>query len=73
MKPKIELLAPAGSFPMLVAAVNAGADAVYFGLKEFNMRSAAKNFTIKDLDKIEQICNFKGRLSEGNHGCPRNA
>lgn len=54
-----ELLAPAGSFPNLVAAVNAGADAVYFGLKEFSMRANAKNFTIKDLDKINQICKPK--------------
>ncbi len=44
---------------MLVAAVNAGADAVYFGLKEFSMRATAKNFTIKDLDKIEKICKPK--------------
>ena len=63
---QIELLAPAGNFPMLISAItagnfemlttaiNAGADAVYFGLKEFSMRS--KNFTIKDLDKIEKIC-----------------
>ncbi len=56
---KPELLAPAGDFPMLVAAVNAGADAVYFGLKEFSMRANAKNFTIKDLDKIEKICKPK--------------
>lgn len=55
-KPKYELLAPAGNFPMLVAAVKAGVDAVYFGLKEFSMRSGAKNFTIKDLDKIKEIC-----------------
>ena len=53
---KYELLAPAGDFPMLVAAVNAGADAIYFGLKEFTMRAGAKNFTIKDLDEIEKIC-----------------
>ena len=51
---KFELLAPAGNFEMLTTAINAGADAVYFGLKEFSMRS--KNFTIKDLDKIEKIC-----------------
>ncbi len=54
-----ELLAPAGNFPMLVSAVNAGADAVYFGLKKFSMRAKAKNFTIKDLDKIEKICKPK--------------
>jgi len=56
MKQKYELLAPVGNFPMLVTAIKAGADAVYFGLKEFSMRQNAKNFTIKDLDKIERIC-----------------
>ncbi|MCK4647592.1 U32 family peptidase [Candidatus Pacearchaeota archaeon] len=59
MEQKYELLAPAGNFPMLVAAINAGANAIYFGLKEFSMRAAAKNFTIKDLDKIEKICKPK--------------
>ena len=44
---------------MLSAAVNAGADAVYFGLNVFSMRQAAKNFTIKDLDEIEKICKPK--------------
>ena len=53
---KYELLAPVGNFPMLVAAVNAGADAVYFGLKEFSMRANAKNFEIKDLVQINKIC-----------------
>ncbi|MBT4377041.1 U32 family peptidase [archaeon] len=56
---KYELLAPAGSFPMLIAAVKAGADAVYFGLKEFSMRDNAKNFEIKDLEKINKICGTK--------------
>ncbi len=56
MKKKYELLAPAGDFPMLITAVKAGADAVYFGLKEFSMRQNAKNFTIKDLNRIERIC-----------------
>ncbi|NCN87223.1 U32 family peptidase [archaeon] len=58
-KQKYELLAPAGSFQTLVTAVKAGADAVYFGLKEFSMRYNAKNFTIKDLDKINKICGKK--------------
>jgi len=58
---KIELLAPAGDFKSLVAAVEAGADAVYFGLKEFNMRESAKNFELKDLDEINKICNVKGK------------
>ena len=53
---KFELLAPAGDFPSMVAAIEAGADAVYFGLKEFNMRDSAKNFSISDLDKIDRIC-----------------
>ena len=58
-KSKIELLAPAGDFECLVAAVNAGADAIYFGLTEFNMRSRAKNFKIPDLPKIKKICDEK--------------
>lgn len=41
---------------MLVAAVNAGADAVYFGLKEFSMRASARNFELKDLPKVREIC-----------------
>jgi len=56
---KYELLAPVGNFPMLKAAVNAGADAVYFALKEYGMRANAKNFTIKDLDEIGKICKPK--------------
>jgi len=54
---KYELLAPAGDFSMLVTAINAGADAVYFGLKEFSLRANAKNFELKDLEKINEICN----------------
>lgn len=56
---KPELLAPAGNFKCLVAAIKAGADAVYFGLQEFNMRDAAKNFTLKDLNKINEFCKEK--------------
>lgn len=58
-KNKYELLAPAGDFAMLMTAINAGANAIYFGLKEFSMRANARNFTIKDLDKIEKICKPK--------------
>jgi putative protease len=55
---KPELLSPAGSFPSLIAAVEAGADAVYFGIDEpgMNMRAKAKNFSIKDLPRIKEIC-----------------
>jgi putative protease len=59
--PKIELLAPAGDFECLTAAINAGCDAVYFGLKEFNMRARAKNFKLSDLPKILRLCNQKGK------------
>ncbi len=44
---------------MLVAAINAGANAVYFGLKEFSMRTGSKNFNIKDLDEIKKLCRKK--------------
>ena len=45
----IELLAPAGSRETLEAAINNGADAVYFGLQTLNARQGAKNFTINEL------------------------
>ena len=61
MNNKYELLAPAGSFPNLIAAVNAGADAVYFGLQDFSMRANAKNFTLNDLEEIRKICNSSPR------------
>jgi putative protease len=56
---KYELLAPVGNFRNLRAAILAGADAVYFGIRGFNMRNAAKNFTIGDLRKIRKICGSK--------------
>ncbi len=55
MTKKIELLAPVGTFPMLRAAIDAGADAIYLGIKNFNMRDSAKNFTINELKKIKKI------------------
>jgi U32 family peptidase len=58
-KTTYELMAPAGDFSMLNSAVNAGANAVYLGLKEFSMRANAGNFSIKDLDKINKICKPK--------------
>lgn len=51
-----ELLAPAGDWKSLDAALDAGADAVYFGVRGFNMRAAAKNFTARDLPKVTGIC-----------------
>lgn len=57
--PKIilpELLAPAGDFSMLSAAIKAGADAIYFGIRGFNMRVAANNFSLSEAKKVIQIC-----------------
>jgi putative protease len=54
---KIEVMAPAGSFESLAAAVRAGADSVYFGVGKLNMRSRATvNFQISDLPKIVRLC-----------------
>ena len=51
-----ELMAPAGDWTMLRTAVNAGADAVYFGVDKLNMRAKAKNFTLEDLPGIVKFC-----------------
>ena len=57
--PKIsipELLAPAGDWKSLDASLDAGANAIYFGVRGFNMRAAAKNFTTRDLPKVVARC-----------------
>ena len=52
-----EILAPAGDFTCLQAAVDAGADAVYFGLGTFNMRArSGVNFKAEDLPEIARRC-----------------
>ncbi len=57
----IEILAPAGSWESLRAAIAAGADAVYFGVGNLNMRSkSSANFTTDDLPKIVRLCRQKG-------------
>jgi putative protease len=54
---KIELMAPAGSYESLTAAIQAGADSVYFGIEQLNMRArSSSNFTLEDLTKIAGIC-----------------
>ncbi len=59
-KNKIEIMAPAGSYESLQAAIKAGADSVYFGIEQLNMRArAADNFTTEDLKKIVKICKDK--------------
>ena len=50
-KQTIELLAPAGSWEALEAAVNAGADAVYMGGKAFGARQYASNFDREEMQK----------------------
>ena len=57
---KPEILAPAGDFVCLQAAIDAGADAVYFGLGTFNMRArSGVNFTVDDLPEIARRCGEK--------------
>ncbi|MDP4176105.1 MAG: peptidase U32 family protein [Bacteroidota bacterium] len=51
-----ELMAPAGDWTMLTAAVKSGANAVYFGVDKLNMRAKAKNFSIDDLPEIVKFC-----------------
>ena len=54
---KAELMAPAGSYESLMAGIHAGADSVYFGIEQLNMRSrSSNNFTLEDLTKISAIC-----------------
>jgi len=56
----VEVMAPAGSYESLVAALNAGADSVYFGIEQLNMRAkSSNNFTIDDLKKIVGMCKEK--------------
>lgn len=57
----LELMAPVGSRENLYAAINAGANSVYFGIGKLNMRSHSANpFTIDDLKEIAQICHEHG-------------
>ncbi|MBK6913253.1 MAG: U32 family peptidase [Ignavibacteriales bacterium] len=53
---KPELMAPAGDWTMLRAAVSNGADAVYFGLDKLNMRAKAANFTLDELPEVVSFC-----------------
>lgn len=59
-----EIMAPVGSYESLVAAVQGGADAIYFGIEGLNMRAnSANNFTIDDLHKIADYCHEHGLKS----------
>ena len=56
-----EIMAPVGSYESLYAAIQAGADAVYFGVEGLNMRSRSSvNFTLDDLRQIAAVCDEHG-------------
>ena len=55
-----ELLAPAGDFECLVAAVKGGADAVYIGGKLFSARAYARNFDLDEIKKAVSYCHLHG-------------
>jgi U32 family peptidase len=59
-KKKVELLAPAGSFESLQAAIQARADAIYFGVEQLNMRAKSINsFSIEDMAEIATRCHAR--------------
>lgn len=58
---ELEIMAPVGSWESLAAALNAGADSIYFGIEKLNMRSASSvNFTTEDLVTIVTRCKAAG-------------
>ncbi len=61
LRNQIELLAPAGSYESITAAIQGGANSIYFGIEQLNMRARSSyNFTRNDLPRIAEIA--------GNHG-----
>ena len=60
-KKELEIMAPAGGFDCLHAAIQGGADSVYFGIGHLNMRShSAGNFTREDLPEVMRLCRENG-------------
>ena len=60
-KKDLEIMAPAGNFECLQAALQGGANSVYFGIGNLNMRShSANNFSPEDLPEIVSLCREKG-------------
>ena len=63
----IEVLSPAGTFESLMAAIQGGTDAVYFGIGKLNMRAgSSKNFRVENLTEVRRICdenNIKAYLT----------
>ncbi len=56
-----ELVAPAGDWASLYSAIDGGADAVYFGLKELNMRASADNFEMLEIKKVMSLLRRNGK------------
>ena len=57
----IEIMAPAGNFEALMAAIQGGANSVYFGVGHLNMRAKSTvNFTVNDLAEIVRVCKEHG-------------
>ena len=61
-KNRPEILAPVGGSEQLLAAVRCGADAVYFGMSDFNARRNADNFADEELEKTIDYCHRNGVL-----------
>jgi putative protease len=58
---EVEIMAPVGSYESLMAAIQAGAGSVYFGVEQLNMRArSSNNFTLDDLKKITETAHSKG-------------
>jgi len=58
---KSEIMAPAGSFAAMAAAINAGCDSIYFGVEQLNMRGrASDNFKVSDLAKVAKVAKEAG-------------
>lgn len=58
---EIEIMAPVGSYESLAAAMQSGADSIYFGVQGLNMRSqSSANFTLEDLERIVATCKESG-------------
>lgn len=64
MRKQLELMAPAGSYEALSAAIKAGANSIYFGVEQLNMRTkSTHNFTLEDLPEIARQCTENGLKS----------
>lgn len=55
-----EILAPAGSMESLIAALRAGADAVYIGGKKYSARNSAANFSVSEIAEAADRCHLYG-------------